>query len=498
MLLACLIPAAGLTGELNFMADPMLGRPTDRSVTVNVISPADLDVYIEYGASPGAYPNATPPLLACPATQPIEMVIDGLAPDTRYYYRLRCRLRGEDVYSTSSEGSFHTQRRRGSVFVFTIQADSHLLQRLMRKKEHRLRMYERTLGNVALDRPDFHIDMGDFAHVEWFSGGCAASLDQAIERYLNQRKFLGRISHSVPFFLVLGNHEGEHGRRRFNPYDSLEIWGTLARKAIIPNPYPDGFYSGNPDTTGCCGLREDYYAWEWGDALFVVLDPYWYTPFPSAEVDSPKGGAPRAARMDGWDWTLGEAQYNWLYDTLHGSDARWKFVFGHQMTGGVLSGPTGHVPYGRGGKDAAKFAVSGRPSFEWGGEDERGDFVFDEKRPGWSHGPIHDIMVAEGVDVFFHGHDHAFVYESLDGMVYQACPVPAGSGRPAGFYRKDYYSTGIVQPNSGHLRVVVSAGSVRVDYIRSVLPGDEPLLEDGNEVTNGMVSYSYSLMQTDR
>ena len=22
---------------------------------------------------------------------------------------------------------------------------------------------------------------------------------------------------------------------------------------------------------------QDYYAWTWGDALFVVIDPYWYT-----------------------------------------------------------------------------------------------------------------------------------------------------------------------------------------------------------------------------
>jgi hypothetical protein len=24
-------------------------------------------------------------------------------------------------------------------------------------------------------------------------------------------------------------------------------------------------------------LPEDYYAWEWGDALFVAIDPFWYT-----------------------------------------------------------------------------------------------------------------------------------------------------------------------------------------------------------------------------
>ena len=53
-----------------------------------------------------------------------------------------------------------------------------------------------------------------------------------------------------------------------------------ARKRYYPNPIPDDFYSGNADTLAAIDgdhLREDYFAWEWGDALFVVIDPYQYT-----------------------------------------------------------------------------------------------------------------------------------------------------------------------------------------------------------------------------
>ena len=55
-------------------------------------------------------------------------------------------------------------------------------------------------------------------------------------------------------------------------------WSVRARTHFYANPIPDGFYSGSstPDASGA--LRQNYYAFEWGDALFVVLDPFAYTP----------------------------------------------------------------------------------------------------------------------------------------------------------------------------------------------------------------------------
>jgi hypothetical protein len=471
-----------------FVGPPMLGRPTGRSVTLNVVSLINLDIYAEYGPDPDAFGTSTATLFNRPGGQPIEIVIADLDPDTAYYYRLAYRQAGTGDYQKGPQGRFRTQRAKNRPFVFTIQADSHILAALRNQDVRRLRLYEQTIGNVLEDDPDFHFDMGDFAHIEYYAGQSARSGPDAVERYLLQRQFLGQISNSIPFFLVLGNHEGEQGWRTRRANDSLEVWGTLARKATIPNPYPDGFYSGNLDMTECCGLREDYYAWEWGDALFVVLDPFWYTttrPHRSGGLYSPS--------FDGWDWTLGKAQYDWLYTTLTNSDARWKFVFAHHMTGGVLGGKEDRSPYGRGGIDAAKFKVAGRPSFEWGGEDSLGRYVFETERPGWEHGPIHDLMAEAGVDIFFRGHDHAFIYETLDGVVYQTCPQPADASYSNGEYRPAFFSTGVERNSPGHLRVSVSADSVRVDYVRSILPEDEPLIEDGMPVRSRDISYSYTL-----
>ena len=60
-------------------------------------------------------------------------------------------------------------------------------------------------------------------------------------------------------------------------------------------------------------MRSSYYAWEWGDALFVVIDPYWSS---TVCVDEPFGGGPKRTNL--WEVTHGDAQYQWLKATLEG------------------------------------------------------------------------------------------------------------------------------------------------------------------------------------
>lgn len=72
----------------------LLGRPTDHSVTLNVAPREPLEVFFEYGLQPGVYTDHTNPI-AIPAQTPVEVELDGLQPDTRYYYRMRYRSPGE-------------------------------------------------------------------------------------------------------------------------------------------------------------------------------------------------------------------------------------------------------------------------------------------------------------------------------------------------------------------------------------------------------------------
>jgi hypothetical protein len=320
------------------------------------------------------------------------------------------------------------------------------------------------------------MDLGDTLSCELYRGRDVVDLAEAVQRHLEQRAFLDLVCHSAPFFIALGNHEGEQGWRLNGAADNVAVWATNARKLIYPLPVPDDFYTGSTDEPLWTGLRENYYAWEWGDALFVVLDPFWYTT--TKPHDEPPDGPPGSG--DNWDWTLGWEQYCWLRDTLEGSSATYKFVFSHHVTGGMTL-------YGRGGIEAARHALGGHGSYEWGGENVTGEAVFDVMRPGWDR-PIHDLMADNRVTIYFHGHDHVFVKQELDGVVYQECPRPSDTLYSKGAYTDGGYVYGDVVNNSGHLRVTVSPEQVTVEYVRAYLP------EDG---LNGEVAYSYVIPAPD-
>ena len=79
------------------------------------------------------------------------------------------------------------------------------------------------------------------------------------------------------------------------------------------------------------GQLRDYYALTWGDALFVVIDPYWHSP---QTVDNQFGAdRDQKSQRDLWNVTLGDAQYQWFKQTLETSTAKYKFVFTHHVLG---------------------------------------------------------------------------------------------------------------------------------------------------------------------
>ena len=183
-------------------------------------------------------------------------------------------------------------------------------------------------------------------------------------------------------------HLNDHG----NPVNSQPVWGTNAQKRYFPNPVPDDFYTGNADTYSDLDgdhLREDYYAWTWGNALFVVIDPFWYTYTKPFTGNTGGGESSDVGSGDRWDWTLGEQQYNWLKQTLDSSKATYKFLFMHHMTGGTED-------YIRGGAYAA-------PYCEWGGYDENGTtYSFNTRRPGGTPQFIR-FLSKMGLQMYFHG-----------------------------------------------------------------------------------------------
>jgi hypothetical protein len=472
-----------LPTPVNFIAPELLGRPTNHSITLNVVASTAIEAYVKYGISSGTYTDSTSAVNQV-ANEPIEILIDELSSDTKYYYRLVYSSDGGTTWLNRDEHSFRTQRPPGSTFTFTIVTDSHFGQYGGQTADE-LALYTRTLQNVQLDNPDLYLDLGDTFAMDPQPLGTGMTEAEADNAYLIQRPYLGQICHSIPFLFALGNHENEEGWNFddvFTPPDqSLAIVGLKARKKYFPNPIPDDFYTGNEDPLsepiGGDTYREDYFAWEWGDVLFVFLDPFHYTTIWPSEGDS-YGGEGQDGEASGtrWDWTLGIEQYLWLKSTLENSNATFKFVFSHHVTGG-------NNPYGRGGIITA-------PYYEWGGKNADDTWGFDTHRPaaeGWDM-PIHQLMVANGVSVYFHGHDHMYAYEQLDGIHYLECPKPDDAGytwQPYSYgYIEGHYPDAVQIQNSGHIRVVVSPDSVNVSYVRSYLPGDG---------TNGNIAHSFTI-----
>ena len=82
-------------------------------------------------------------------------------------------------------------------------------------------------------------------------------------------------------------------------------------------------------------------------------------------------------------------------------------------------------------------------------------------------------MVDNHVTIYFQGHDHLFVHQQLDGVIYQTLPEPADPNYAS--VNASAYHTGDMLPNSGHVRVTVSPDGVKVDYVRSYLEKPDQL-----------------------
>jgi len=450
----------GRASSAEFPGTLVLGRPTDTLMAANVISPSAVSLYLEYGTRPGVY-DAQSAAVDLPANQPREIELKGLAAGTRHFYRIRFKAPAAAGYDAGSEFSFMTARPPGASFVFGVQGDSHPERA---RQMFDAALYTRAMQNVAGATADFFVMLGDDFSVDTINQANprAVTQPQVVERYLIQRPYLGILGRTTPVFLVNGNHEQAARYLLDGTPNNVAVWAQNARNSLYPQPAPDAFYSGNPELIEHIGLLRNYFAWTWGDALFVCIDPYWGSP---VVADNDFYGGPKTS--DPWLVTHGEAQYQWLKRTLEGSRARFKFVFAHHVMG-----------TGRGGIEPAT-------RYEWGGLNANGTPGFSARRPTWPK-TIHQLFVDNKVTIFFGAHDHIWVRQQLDGVIYQAMPNPADPNYS--LFNSDAYLTGDRVPNSGYARVTVAPTGVKVDYVRAFLPADETA-----ERKNGMVSYTYTI-----
>ena len=409
---------------------PLIFAPTASTFGLNVVvsngDPSELRARVR---APGAETWTEAAAPDVPAADIAQWEIGGLDAGTLYEYEIVAAQNeaGRPLFS----GTAMTQREPGKRFAFAMLTDPHIAPRDPVPTDLQTNSSpEETLLQVARDirvgHPDFMINGGDMLDFHQF-GFNLPPPDGSWTRlgYLNYRRLLGNTLGEAAHYAVIGNWDGENGC-----YTAEEIDRSRTQRLLyLPGPEPSTYPEGG-------SAYEDYYAFTWGDALFVVLNVMSYTT--TWHLLSGDPGVPD-------DWTLGSAQLAWLEQTLANATSRWRFLFIHHTVGGAAGDPANSA-YGRGGGQAA--------------------YVGEQA-------VVHELMQQYGVQVFFYGHDHVFTDMVVDGIHYT---LPGSAGAP---WKFPDTTTGYQEywTDSGHARVEVDPEGVRVDFI----------------ALGGAVLYSYSL-----
>jgi hypothetical protein len=417
-------PPDVITPTVTIAGAPLLFAPTGKSFGVSVTlasgDPATLKARVrpegaaKYGALvPGRV--LTPDLT--------EWEITDLTPSTRYDYEIveTAPPNGEAVLYTGSVG---TARLPGESFSFALLTDSHIGADLSYSNQGDELVLQDVGEEIARFAPDFMVNLGDMLDYHQY-GFNAPPPDGMISRtaYKNYRTYLGDVTGRTPHFPVIGNWEGENGE--FAP--DVIAWSREQRMLYMPAPGPGTTPEGG-------SANEDYYAFTWGDALFIVLNVMTYTPTPHLLSSNP--GLPD-------DWTLGTEQLAWLESTLAGATKKWRFLLIHHAVGGA-AGDAANSAYGRGGGQAA--------------------YVGEQA-------VVHQLMLTHGAQIFFYGHDHVFADMTVDGIHYS---VPGSSGAPWMFtpaetgYTQQWANYGWasvdVTPENVHVQFRALGGTVLYEY----------------------------------
>jgi len=440
----------GLTRALAAIApkvNVVLGRPTNSSMAISALASEPLSAYVEFGAVKGKFTGKSS-VKNLAAGTPGVFEIANLKPNSKIYYRIRSKTSSNSSYQINPTYSFTTQRRTSTAFSFTVQGDTHPERA---GKMFNSDLYYVTMANIASQQPDFHILLGDDFSIDPLIDKGQANQSTVEGIYRTHRDWLGVTGASVPLFLVNGNHEQAAAYLLDGTATNPAVLAGNARLKYYPLPAPNNFYTGDSQEISGVGLPRDYYSWTWGDALFITLDPYWHS---KNAVDNVAGvsndkGSGKTTNL--WSIGIGDEQYAWLKKTLESSNAKFKFVFAHHVLG-----------TGRGGIEVST-------NYEWGGQDPKGISTFATERPNWEL-PIHDLMVKNGVSIFFQGHDHIFVTQERDGLIYQSMPNPADD--TFSYFNDTAYKTGTKAPNSGHVRVSINNSEAKVEYFLAARPQD--------------------------
>jgi len=383
----------------------LFGKPLAHSAVLAVRANQAARVYLEYGTSRGGL-NFKTPIVPIAKNVTKNVQVTGLSAHSTIYYRVRFALGTAKTFSSSPISSFDTAPVAADVpllaNVFAVQADPHMDENSTEE------VYLKTLAQIVAASPAFLMDLGDIFMVDKLVNKSEANIRARFEL---MKGYYGNLK-NIPLKITLGNHDGELGYSNFNT--------KSYRKEYFPEQSGD----------------LAYYSFLGPDSLHISLDPFTYTT--------------KNPTSNGWEWTLGKAQYDWLKATLAASREKHKFIYIHHLLVGNAQS--------RGGVEIAKFN-------EWGGLNIDGTPGFEANRPGWGK-PIHQMLIEYNVGFVFKGHDHLYVKQELDGIIYQTVPQPSHAGDKVNSAGEYGYVSGKIVGGSGFMKVTTLASEARVEFVK--------------------------------
>ena len=400
--LVALLPIPRSWSAISSIICSLKGIPTATSATLTITAFEDVKFFLEYGYSSTSLSLKTS-IFVAKKNSTTDVTLSNLRSQSKVYYQVRYLKSGAKTYLIKTGIAFMTAAslEKNLNSTFAIQADPHM------DENSDENVYKGTLKQVVAASPAFLMDLGDIFMVDKLSNKTEANIRARFELMKGYYSILG----NVPLKITLGNHDGELGYSQFNT--------KKYRKEYFPEQTSE----------------LAYYSFLGPDQLHVVLDPFTYT------TSNPKD--------DGWQWTLGRAQYDWLKSTLETSKETHKFIYIHHLLVGNAQS--------RGGVEIAKYN-------EWGGLNIDGSYGFDSNRSGWGK-PVHQLLLDNKVGFVFKGHDHLYVKQELDGIIYQTLPQPSHPGEKLDVKQYGYLS-GKGVGGSGFLKVSTDGSVAKVDFIK--------------------------------
>ena len=274
-------PEGGAGRTPSLRGAPLLFAPTANGFGVSVVleagEPANLGVRIRADDAADWTDVLSPDVRAPDLAQ---WRVAGLTAGTRYRYQILAR----DAEAVLYEGTVMTQRPPGASFSFAMVSDTHVGAESTFTNQGVPATLSAASVAIGAAAPDFMVNLGDVLDFHQY-GFNEPPPDTSIARaaYLNYRSLLADTTANAAHYEVLGGWDSEAGCDTPDEVDR----SRSQRLLYVPGPDPATYPEGG-------STFENYYAFTWGDALFVMLDVFGTRPPATCSAWAP--GSPTTGR----------------------------------------------------------------------------------------------------------------------------------------------------------------------------------------------------------